>query len=762
MCTSRAAVLLFSLLVSSAISALVSAQKSTTTPWRTLSGNPPLVIARGGFSGIFPDSSSAAYSLALMTSVPDVVLWCDVQLTKDGAGICAPDVKLENSTSIASLFKDMGKTYSVNGVPTQGWFSIDFTLNDLANLCTVIQGVYSRTSKFDGNLFPIFTVQDVVSQLKPRPRALWLNIQHDMFFTQHNLSMRSFVISTSRSVVIDYISSPEVGFLRSIAGRVSPTRTKLIFRFMGQDDIEPSIKQTYGSLLKNLTFIKTFASGILVPKVYIWPVDVNNYLQAHTSLVSDAHKAGLTVFAADFVNDVPLSYNYSFDPVAETLSYIDNDAFSVDGVLSDFPITPSAAIDCFAYPSKNSSGQAMPLVISLNGASGDYPGCTDLAYSQAISDGADIIDCPVQMSKDRIPFCLSSINLIGSSNVATTQFRDRMTTAPEIQSGPGIFSFSLNSSEIQQLRPVIASPFSQYKIFRNPANRNVGNFLSLSSFLTLAKNSSSISGVLINIENAAYLAKDQSLSITDAVLDALSKAGFNNQTGKKVMIKSTNSSVLMKIKENANYELVYEVDENIRDATNATVLDIKDFADSVVVKKTSVFPTNEAFLTGVTDVVTKLHAFKLPVYVQTFSNEFVSQAWDFFSDATVEVNSFVMGGEIDGVITDFPKTSASYKRNKCLALGSKIPAYMSPVQAGSLLEVIPRPVLPPAQAPYPVLTESDVAEPPLPAVQKALAPTATDGSTAEAPSQGKSGQPKLPAGILLSSVVMLLVTLFLL
>ncbi|KAL3736394.1 hypothetical protein ACJRO7_025363 [Eucalyptus globulus] len=755
MCTSRATTaLLVSLLVSSAISVLVSAQGSTSSPWQTLSGNPPLVIAKGGFSGIFPDSSSAAYSLALITSVPDVVSWCDVQLTKDGAGICAPSVKLDNSTDISNIFKDQSSTYSVNGVDTQGWFSIDFTLNDLANV-VLTQGIYSRTNKFDGNLFPILTVQDMVSQVKPP--ALWLNIQHDMFFTQHNLSMRSFVIATSKSVIINYISSPEVDFLRSIARRVSPT-TKLIFRFMGQDALEPSINQTYGSLLKNLTFVKTFASGILVPKVYIWPVDGSNYLQAYTSLVSDAHKAGLTVFASDFVNDVPLSYNYSFDPVAETLSYVDNGAFSVDGVITDFPITSSAAIRCFAHPSKNGSVQAKPLVISFNGASGDYPGCTDLAYSKAIQDGADIIDCPVQMSKDGIPFCLSSANLIDSSNVATTQFRNLMTTAPEIQSGTGIFSFSLNWSDIQTLIPAIASPYSQFKIFRNPANKNAGKFLSLSEFLVLVKNSS-VSGVLIGIENAAYLAEKQSLSVTEAVLAALSKAGFSNQT-EKVMIKSTNSSVLMKIKENANYKLVYEVDENIRDANNDTVLDIKKFADSVVVMKNSVFPANQFFLTGITDVVTKLRAFKLPVYVQTFSNEFVSQAWDFFSDATVEVNSFVVGSDVDGVITDFPKTSASYKRNKCL--GSAAPPYMSPVQPGSLMQVITTPMLPPAQAPYPVLIESDVDEPPLPAVKTALAPASIAGSTAPVPTQPKSGQPKLPASIFLSSLVMLLPTLFLL
>ncbi|XP_028059376.1 glycerophosphodiester phosphodiesterase GDPDL3-like [Camellia sinensis] len=50
---------------------------------------------------------------------------------------------------------------------------------------------------------------------------------------------------------------------------------------------------------------------------------------------------------------VPLSYN----PVAEYLSFIDNGNFSVDGVLSNFPITPSAAIACFSHRGRNVSGQ---------------------------------------------------------------------------------------------------------------------------------------------------------------------------------------------------------------------------------------------------------------------------------------------------------------------------------------------------------------------------------------------------------------------
>lgn len=170
--------------------------------------------------------------------------------------------------------------------------------------------------------------------------------------------------------------------------------------------------------------------------------------------------------------------------------------------------------------------------------------------------------------------------------------------------------------------------------------------------------------VFHSCQNAAYLAQHVGLDVTNAVLDSLSKAGYNKPGTQKVFIQSTNSSVLKEFKDKSNYECVYKVDENVRDAVNAAVEEIMDFADSVVVEKSSVFPLNSAFLTGSTNIVTKLKTFNLSVYVETFSNEFVSQAWDFFSDATVEINTFVQATEINGVITDFPKTANRYK-SKC-------------------------------------------------------------------------------------------------
>ncbi|KAK4753046.1 hypothetical protein SAY87_021844 [Trapa incisa] len=754
MCSSRAAFLLELLLFSSIIS-LASAQGSTK--WLTLSGEKPLVIARGGFSGMFPDSSSFAYNMALITSVSDVVVWCDVQLTKDGVGICAPFLTLENFTNIAVVFQNQ-TTYLVNGVSMKGYFSIDFTFKDLSNVY-LTQGIYSRSTRFDGIFLSIMTVQNVSTQVKPP--GLWLNIQHDQFFNQHNLSMTNFVISTSKRVPISYISSPEVNFLKVIGTRLNVNKTKLIFRILEKDAREPSTNQTYDSFLRDLASIKRFASGILVPKAFIWPVGTDNYLSQASSLVLDAHKNGLKVFASDFINDLSLSYNYSYDPIAETLQYIDNGKFSVDGLLTDFPITQSEAIDCFAQLGENSSRQDKPLVISHNGASGDYPSCTDLAYQKAIKDGADVIDCPIQMSKDGVPFCFPSINLMEGSNIAQSSFRNRTQTIPELISGNAIFSFNLTWSEIQTLTPQISNPFSEYTLFRNPASKNEGKFVSLSSFLALAKDTS-LNGILLRIENAAYLAKNQGVSVVQNVLGVLSDAGYNNQTIRKVMIQSTNSSVLKSIKGNGSYELVYEVDETIRDAANSAVDDIKSFAQSVVVSKESVLPTTALYLINATNITTvsKLKLFNLSVYVQLFRNEFVSQAWDFFSDATVEINSFVNGYNIDGVITDFPKTAAAYKRNKCLGLGDKTPPYMVPIQPGGLLQLIPTPALPPTLAPSPVLNVFDVNEPPLPSVS-AEAPSSTPGNnTTTAPSPSGSSQPNLSVSIFISSLLVLLASRF--
>ncbi|CAN7092075.1 unnamed protein product [Brassica rapa subsp. narinosa] len=241
--------LLSVLILSQFLSTQLLAQRSKS-PWQTLTGEAPLVIARGGFSGLFPDSSVTAYSFVSATSVPDAVLWCDVQLTKDGVGICFPDVTMYKDSNVQDAYPKRKNSYLLNGVPTQDWFTIDFTSKDLKSVF-LIRGILSRSPAFDDNRNVISTVENIATQFKPAG-WFWLNVQHDAFYAQHNLSMSGFLLSVSKTVTIDYLSSPELKFFRNISSRFGKTGPKFVFRFLEKDDVEVF-----------LVDFKTFASGVL-------------------------------------------------------------------------------------------------------------------------------------------------------------------------------------------------------------------------------------------------------------------------------------------------------------------------------------------------------------------------------------------------------------------------------------------------------------------------------------------------------------------
>ncbi|EEE69509.1 hypothetical protein OsJ_28963 [Oryza sativa Japonica Group] len=336
--------LLLSTIVAVTVAVAAEELPPAPTTFKTLNGkldlaplnrNAPLVIAKGGFSGVFPDSSEYAFAFA---SSLHISLWCDVQLTKDGVGICLRDLLMQNCTDITEIYPEGMKAYLINGAQKTGWLPVDYNMASLRNV-----------------------------------------------------------------------------------------------------------------------------TCIMVPKNYIWPVTSDNYIQLHTQIVQEAHNAGLEIYASDFSNDGIFPYNYSYDPLGEYLSFVSDGGFSVDGVLTDFPLTASEAIEInvnIAVRQRQLAEalisqitlQGIPLIISHNGGSGDYPGCTDLAYENAVRDGADVIDCSIQMTKDGIPICMSSIDLLATTDVQQSKFCSLLSVIPEIQSKKGIFTFNLTWDDINILR----------------------------------------------------------------------------------------------------------------------------------------------------------------------------------------------------------------------------------------------------------------------------------------------------------------------
>lgn len=357
------------------------------------------------------------------------------------------------------------------------------------------------------------------------------------------------------------------------------------------------------------------------------------------------------------------------------------------------------------------------MVISHNGASGDYPDCTDLAYHSAIDDGADVIDCPVQVTSDGVLVCMSSVNLLDTTNVQTTPLATPLCLVPEIQSTPGIFTFNLTWDSISSgaLKPKISSPVSEYYLVRNPRYASQGKFLKLSDFLAMVMGND-LSGAMIIIENAAYIATSLGIDVVDSVTAALNAAGFDKQTSKQVLIQSTDSAVLVKLKQQGTRcRLVYTLPLGIGDASNSSLQDMKNFAEAVVVDRGSVFAVSYAFIEGQNRLVPDLQAAGLAVFAQVFRNEFVARPIDFFGDATVEINYYVQALGLAGLIADFPRTARRYMENTCTVLGNGMPGYMRPVEPGAIMKLLRSfQAQPPYVAPMPALNASSVEEPPLP------------------------------------------------
>jgi len=362
--------------------------KSSRLP--TLDGQPPLVVAHRGASGYLPEETLEAYARAIELGADVVEM--DLISTKDGVLITRHDPNLAISTDVATRpeFAARKKTIQVDGETQTGWFSNDFTLAEIKRLGAISTDA-ERPQQFNGR-YKVPAFQEVVDLVKAKSRetgrtiGIYPETKNPTYFRDLGLPMEDKLIAmldaagwNSKTAPV-FVQSFEPGSLKYMKSKGLKTR---LIQLIDGDSIDLKTgamtyavpvdrpyewtkagdKRNFDVMVTpaGLAEIKTYADGIGPWKRYIVsikgtigadgkPVDVNGdgkindadaTSMAPTSLVADAHKAGLFVHPFTFRNESRrLAADYKGDGTNEYLVYY---RLGVDGVFTDFTDTALAA-----------------------------------------------------------------------------------------------------------------------------------------------------------------------------------------------------------------------------------------------------------------------------------------------------------------------------------------------------------------------------------------------------------------------------------
>jgi len=328
------------------IVAYVAAAQTMPPLTPTLSGGPPLIIGHRGAAGHRPEHTLASYSLAIDYGVdfiePDLVA------TKDGVLIARHENDISGTTDVAQKFPGRRTTKTIDGKPIDGYFTEDFTLAEIKTL-RAKERLDFRNQGWNGS-YEIPTLQEVIELAKRRSLetgrviGIYPETKHPSYFRSIGLALEPPLVKTladngyADANAPVFIQSFEVQNLKDLSKLTKVRLVQLMedAKSKPYDFVVAGDRRSYGDLMTpgELAAIATYASGIGPFKGSIVPAGPGGALLPPTSLVADAHKAGLVVHPYTF-RDEPrfLAPDYGLDPVKEYHQFF---RLGVDGVFSDF------------------------------------------------------------------------------------------------------------------------------------------------------------------------------------------------------------------------------------------------------------------------------------------------------------------------------------------------------------------------------------------------------------------------------------------
>jgi glycerophosphoryl diester phosphodiesterase len=279
----------------------------------------PLVIGHRGASGYRPEHTLAAYALAIEQGADYVEP--DLVATKDGILVARHENDISGTTDVADRAEFAGRrtTKTIDGVPVTGWFTEDLTLAELKTLRAKerIPQLRPLNRRFDG-AFEVPSLQEVIDLVKAKEKELGRRIgiypetKHPTYFASIGLPLEERLVKVLHTNGYQgksdpvFIQSFEVGNLKALKRLTQLPLVQLINASGRPYDFVASVdSRTYADLITpaGLREIRGYAEGIGANKNLIVPRDGSGRLLPATSLIRDAHQAGLIVHGWTFRNE---------------------------------------------------------------------------------------------------------------------------------------------------------------------------------------------------------------------------------------------------------------------------------------------------------------------------------------------------------------------------------------------------------------------------------------------------------------------------
>lgn len=266
-----------------------------------------LIIAHRGASGERPEHTLASYERAIDQGAdfiePDLVM------TKDGALVARHENEISGTTDVADHpeFAERKATKTIDGEEITGWFTEDFTLAELRTLRARerLPELRRESACFDG-LFPVPTFDEIIALVRAkeaetgRSIGIYPETKHPSYFEAIGLSFDAPLLAALNAAgyrdesAALFIQSFEIGNLQRL-NMLTDVRLIQLIGESGSPADQAELNAHIMTSPSGLAAIAQYADGIGVQKTLVLPRDANDGSLPSTTLVDDAHKAGLDV-----------------------------------------------------------------------------------------------------------------------------------------------------------------------------------------------------------------------------------------------------------------------------------------------------------------------------------------------------------------------------------------------------------------------------------------------------------------------------------